>query len=480
MNQPHIVMVVPNAIEHDARVRREALSAQAAGFRVTLLWANLGGPKQPVEGDIGGVVKTLGVPLNYVLRNRQVVRRAALAGWFPTWRYWERDAFNAAAQAAQVRKARAAAGGTVGLAVNKGAQLVFKVRSHFYRGHQAKATQAGQAKPYRWPVNWRRYLAAVRDMDAAFTGTIAALEPDLIHCNDIYSLNAGFSAQAVLRRRGRHVPVVYDAHEFVAAYDRLAPKLKAAYVAMEKDLAPKAAGVVTVSEPIADAMQRDLHLAARPVVVHNAPPLGGGDPSQTTLRQVTGLAPDVPLLVYSGVIQPQRNVEGAIKALPLLPGVHLAVICVPSPQVPLAQGLARLAEAEGVADRVHLVDPVPPTQIAAYIADATLGIDPMDTHFPQHQVALPNKLFDYLHAGLPVALSSNQAEKQFAEEYGVGTVFDPDDPADIARAVQAALDRHDELVRHIAESGVVQQFSWDGQVKGLLGLYRDLLGSEAK
>jgi glycosyltransferase involved in cell wall biosynthesis len=402
-----------------------------------------------------------------------MVRRSALEGWFPLWRYWSLDSHKTAAQAAQARNARAAAGGVPALAFNKLIQAVFRFRSHFYLRY---AGRNSQKPPRRRPISWRRFLTNIQDMDAVVTPWVWRLEPDLVHANDIYVLSAVMNARAIMRRRGRDVPMVYDAHEYVAAYPRGDRRFDAAYNRMEQELAPQFDAVVTVSEPIADAMWRDLKLPHRPVVVHNSPDLRQtAAPAGRSVRQAAGVAPGVPLMVYSGVIQDQRNVPGVIRALPLMPEVHFAVVCVPSTTVPLAQRLLDTARAVGVEDRVHLVEPVAPEAIAEYLSTADVGIDPMDTHFGQHAYALPNKLFDYLHAGLPVAVSTNEYERQFVETNQLGTVFDPDSPDQMAQAVLDAIAGADRFCQNAKASGVLAEYSWAGQVERLVTLYQELV-----
>jgi glycosyltransferase involved in cell wall biosynthesis len=388
-------------------------------------------------------------------------------------------------QALAARNARAASRGVAGLAVNKLAQMIFRARAHFYRTHrQRQLGRPDQLSPIGGArrVNWRRHLKEIADMDAVLTVPIWRLEPDLIHVNDVYALSAAVNAQAVMAKRGKRVPMVYDAHEYVAGYPRRDTKTESAYVTLEKDLAPRFDAVVTVSEPIADAMWQDLKLRRRPAVVHNVPDLEAAEAAEAaagadagSIRTAAGVGEGVPLIVYSGVIQHQRNVPAVIKALPSLPGVHLAVICVPNSEVPLARALTELAGQCGVEDRVHLLEPVRPDQIAQFMSSADVGVDPMDTHFAQHAFCLPNKLFDYLHAGLAVAVSTNECERRFVEASNLGTVFDPGSTEQIAAAISEAIERRAEFTANAVAAGVLQRYSWRSQVDRLISLYQELV-----
>ena len=207
-------------------------------------------------------------------------------------------------------------------------------------------------------VQWRHELANITDLDAAFTDVLCGLNPDVLHIHDIHLLGAGVVAKARLQAAGRHVPLIYDAHEYIAGMKSRQLLAEAAYLAMEHELVPSVDAIITVSEPIAVRIQQDYGLAERPTVVLNVPPLADIALSSRNLREEVGVG-GAPLLVYSGVLGVQRNVRSVIAALPLLPGAHFAVVCVPSPDAPAARQLAVLAEETGVADRFHLVAPVP-------------------------------------------------------------------------------------------------------------------------
>ena len=80
---PHVVMAVASGIERDARVRKTALAVAEAGYRVTLVWGDHLGRKT-VEGHLGAV-RTIGVPVPYLLRDARALRTARRREWRPRW-----------------------------------------------------------------------------------------------------------------------------------------------------------------------------------------------------------------------------------------------------------------------------------------------------------------------------------------------------------------------------------------------------------
>ena len=93
---------------------------------------------------------------------------------------------------------------------------------------------------------------------------------------------------------------------------------------------------------------------------------------------------------------------------------------------------------------------------------------------PNHEMALPNKLFDYIWAGLPLAVSQLEAMGGLVSEAGLGYTFDPADPASIAVAIRRVLDNRDKLARTVAAPELKERFCWEAQVRELGALYSRL------
>ncbi|MDR2347957.1 MAG: glycosyltransferase family 4 protein, partial [Bifidobacteriaceae bacterium] len=470
-------MAVGNAIAADARVLKTARSVRQLGYQVTLLWPNFSPADEaapaPLEGEFDGV-RTLGLPVSEVLAARAEARQerleqapAAGIGYRSASR---RDlaAARLAARAAALPSQAEPVGLKLARRVHAGRSRAFDRRSENRLRRRTAAVAA--------PGGWRRALGRIADLDRVFVPALLALEPDIIHAHDIGMLSAGAHAKRRLAARGRPARLIYDAHEYVAGQIFKPPLIGGAYTTLERELISQADAVVTVADGIADRLQAEAGLAVRPTVVLNVPLAANpaaGAPGRS-VRQAAGVGPQCPLVVYSGRIEPARNVEVVIRALAWLPGVHLAVVCVPNSATWRAGELRRLIWSLGLADRVSLLDPVPTDQVVSFLASASLGVHPMITGVPNHELALPNKLFDYLHAGLPVALSQNRAMARFVKETGVGLAFDPDSPPDAARAVRQILAKRADFAARVADPELLRQYSWQAQAAKLAALYRQL------
>ena len=133
--------------------------------------------------------------------------------------------------------------------------------------------------------------------------------------------------------------------------------------------------------------------------------------------------------------------------------------------------LERLAIDRGVAERVRFLPPVAPHEIRRHAVGADAGIATIQGTFLSYRYALPNKLFDYLHAGLPIVASDFPDMRELIDRYGVGAVCDPTSPQSVA----AAIDRvaGDPAMRARARAAA-RDFTWENEREKLLGLVREL------
>jgi glycogen synthase len=208
------------------------------------------------------------------------------------------------------------------------------------------------------------------------------------------------------------------------------------------------------------------------VVVLNAPPVASARPAPS-LRERAGVRPEDPLLVYAGGLTPSRGVDLAVRALPELDGVHLALVAPDAdPHLP---GLRALADELGVAERLHVVPYVAPDQVVDYLAGADAGLVPL-RHRPNHEISLVTKYIEYAQAGLPLVVSDVRVMGAFTREHGLGEVFRVQDGAPgLAAAARAVLaDRPRYRAAYDAAAEVLSRLTWEEQSRVLTGLYEHI------
>ncbi|GAB3934530.1 hypothetical protein GCM10029976_043620 [Kribbella albertanoniae] len=321
---------------------------------------------------------------------------------------------------------------------------------------------------------WRSVLPEVVDQELTLGPLLDRMQMELIHVHDVYML--GIAARAAHRAAldGRTVKIIYDAHEYVPGVPNVPPRRVAAYSDLEREFLGDVDRIITVSEPLAEWLQRDHKLAERPDVVLNAPIEPPEDAEVQGLRQQLQLAEDVPLLVYLGGVHRARGVGTIVEALPQLPGVHLAVVArLNSFTTELRTRAAEL----GVGDRVHVLPFVDAELVPLYVRSATIGVSPL-LHAPNHDIAVTNKFCEYIAAGLPIITSDTPAQADLVTELDLGAVYPAGDVDGFVAAVGKVLADRDRISRRITTDPELQhRFSWAAQAEVLRSVYADVLGA---
>jgi glycosyltransferase involved in cell wall biosynthesis len=135
--------------------------------------------------------------------------------------------------------------------------------------------------------------------------------------------------------------------------------------------------------------------------------------------------------------------------------------------------LRDVAEASGLGERVHFAPYVAPEGVVDYIRSADLSVIPLSREVLNYEVALPNKLFQSIHAGLPVVVSDNPEMARFVTEHAFGTVFDGRDPSSLAQAVTRIVSDYPKFKGAI-ESADLTEFTWKAQADTLMSVYASL------
>ncbi|MCL2503562.1 MAG: glycosyltransferase family 4 protein [Coriobacteriia bacterium] len=341
-------------------------------------------------------------------------------------------------------------------------------------GILSDAEEFGRVKVRRiartFATSWRRpveKLKAVRARAAALGALVDELKPDIVH-----AVNADGLVAAAPHAKRAHALLVYDAFEiFPEMLKGLGrPFLSWKYWEFAERHAIRQADVaLTVSMVRA----RELHarLGIPFEVVHNVPPLVA--PISTgRIRNETGIAADVPIVLYQGVLIAGRGLVRLVQAMADIPDAVLVV----QGDGPERAKLEAAAVDAGVAERVVFMGMLPESELHAYACDADIGVVIYEATDLNNQLAAPNKLFAYMMAGLPVAASDLPVLSAIVEDNNIGCTFDTLDTASIAGSLRALLadplrQNKGARARCLAE----ECYNWDAESTILLKLYASLV-----
>lgn len=408
-----VAMLVKNSFEYDARVRKEAVSLVTAGCDVTVVALHVPGVTAREETRPDGI---------HVVRVPRIYGRLArLAGASTTTP-------GATAQAA-------------------GTPAAPSLR----RRAQRRVVKL---------VGWLPRLLNTAVVNRRMTAAALAVHPHVVHAHD---LNTVAAATAAARRAG--AALVYDSHELHTARNGMGPLRRAWGGWWERRYIRRMGAVITATDTWADLL-RDRYDVPRPFVVRNVPPLLPVQPRD--LRTLAPVPAGHAILLYQGSVQTARGIEETIAALEQLPACDLVVVGYGA-HLPV---LRELAHRSGVGERVHFVGPIPNTELVDWSASADVGLCCIVNSSYSYFTSLPNKLFEYAMAGIPVVASDFPEMGKVVKDYGYGEVCDPADPSSIAGAVRRILDRPGDY-RAMCEV-VTAENNWGLEQTRLFDTYRAL------
>lgn len=495
-----VVMLVDNNVVPDSRVQKQARSAAEHGWDVVLLGHQRPGTK--TNWKIGKARVRL-VTVGDALKKRHHVRRSGrlrspLAYSRRSMADYRRQLIRA--QLAELRMDRAV------LAADRSEQPTARTTA---RAAHLLSRRARLAAERRWVTvraqkterlasrrlemsapldrmttrfwqriggyrSWRRLDPGLWEWEIAYGPVIDRLKPDIIHANDFKMLGVGARAKLRAVAAGRSTKLVWDAHEFLPGIRPWSdhPRWHIAQLAHEREYAPHADAVVTVSVTLADLLMVEHGLAERPTVVLNAPEVRPTSKPTRSIRSTCGLSAEVPLLVYSGVAAPRRGLDTMVQVLPQLPDVHVAFVVASPKSAYVKELLARAAEL-AVADRVHLLPYVPVNQIVAFLSTADVGVIPIH-HYPNHEIALITKFLEYSHARLPIVVSDVATMSAMVRETGQGEVFVAEDVQSFAAAVHKVLGDGASYRAAYDQPGLLQGWTWESAAEVLDQVYASM------
>jgi glycosyltransferase involved in cell wall biosynthesis len=300
----------------------------------------------------------------------------------------------------------------------------------------------------------------------SFVRSLRQLKPDVVHAHDAAMLLPG-----IIGARLTGASLLYDSHELATSVP-YRERAWASFVAgIERLVIPRCAAVITVSDGIAEQLRRRYSLPRTPTVVRNVTALRKRGPGG--LRTALGIDQSTPLILHQGAPAPARGCELLLAAVKQLPGTHLVFLG--DSESGYATALRRATREHGLQDRVTMLPSVPLEQLLAHTAEANVGVTLLQDTCENHRLALPNKLFEYIAAGIPVVASALPETRGLIERYGVGWCVELGDPAALAETLNLALRRQGDPGLRVRLARAAEELSWEREQQRLIGLYDRLL-----
>ena len=352
--------------------------------------------------------------------------------------------------------------------IRRGFEVERLQRYRFSVGRYVSGPNAGTVRKHPPLGDYIRYILNIALYQFRATLALVKCRPKVIHSHDLSGLQPGFVASKILRSK-----LIYDSHELWLRRQIIAKRRFAKYhnlkeKMMERLMIGSADRVITVSESIADTL-KSWYGIKRPIVLVN-----GSEETQPRERREIGehISGTGPLCVYVGGRNPGRGLENQVRALALLKGVRLVMIG--SGAAYFDTRLRKLAKEAGCAERLFILPSVPGDQLLDWIASADIGLVTTEPVCLNNRFSLPNKIFQYAMAGVPVVASDFPDIARVVNEYALGGLCDPEDPESIAEQIRLILNGQTPTLDEKRRSEFRSVFSWAAQQSRLRDIYIEL------
>jgi glycosyltransferase involved in cell wall biosynthesis len=270
--------------------------------------------------------------------------------------------------------------------------------------------------------------------------------------------------------RWRKKPLVYDTHEiFTEVPELVNRKFKQnTWKLLERKLFPRLKHVFTVNDSIAEWYENEY--GVRPLVVRNIPAKNVS--ARALTRKEVHLPEDRKIILLQGAgINIHRGAEEAVEAMQYIDNAVLLIIGGGD----VVSKLKEMAEKEHLDGKVIFVGKLPPDELRAWtrLADIGLTLD-KDTNI-NYRFSLPNKIFDYIHAGIPVLASDLVEVKKIVQQYNVGRIAASHDPRAIAAVIREMLESPEfpEWKKNTVKAA--EELNWEKEEQQLKKVFQQFL-----
>ena len=280
--------------------------------------------------------------------------------------------------------------------------------------------------------------------------------------NDLDTLCANFAA-AVIKRK----VLVYDSHEYFTEVPELIarPKVKKFWEKLEKFMVPHVGYAYTVCDSIANIYKQKYGVNF--MVVRNVPAK-----RNTSVKNTTKNPDSDKIILYQGAVNVGRGLKQAILAMEYISDAKLII----AGDGDIKPELELLTASKNLSKKVFFTGRLSISELEKLTPTADLGISIEEDLGLNYRFALPNKLFDYIQAQVPVLITNLPEMKAIVEKYNIGEITDTLEPKILAMKFKNALFNREKRIQWKENLLVAaSELTWENEEKVLYQIFSKLL-----
>ena len=276
---------------------------------------------------------------------------------------------------------------------------------------------------------------------------------DIYYSNDTDTLPACFLAVKLRKKR-----LVFDAHELFPEVPELQnrPFTKKCWVLIENLFFPHLETAFTVCHSIADYYRQKYHIDME--VIRNTPYMQSVNQN---INQKKITIPGKKIILYQGAINTGRGLEWVIDAMPFINDAVLYIIG----DGDLFQILKQKVSDMKLESKVIFHGKVPGEELQQYTSSGDIGLCLLEKKGLSYYYSLPNRVFAYLHAHVPILASPFPEIARIVDTYHTGVLTDEYEPRKLANTISEML-KNPFDTNHFNE--IKEKFCWETEEKTLL------------
>lgn len=280
---------------------------------------------------------------------------------------------------------------------------------------------------------------------------------DIFLSNDTDSLIANYFASRI-----RNKKLIFDAHEMFPEVPEVADRkfVKSVWTGIENFIFPKLKHCYTVCKSIADIYNERYGINMQ--VVRNIPFAQVRQSTGNISLQTNGKH----VLLYQGAVNIGRGIEYIIDAMPLLEDFIFFIIG----DGDVRQEMENRVQALNVEDRVKFIGRIPFENLPFYTAYADIGLSILDNKGLNYFYSLPNRIFDFIRAGVPILASDFPEINRIISHYHVGKLIDHYQPEYLASVIKQMIE---EEKNTNAFEKASKELTWENESIVLIKLVND-------
>ena len=280
---------------------------------------------------------------------------------------------------------------------------------------------------------------------------------DIIVANDLDTLLASYFVSKLRSKK-----LVYDSHEYFTEVPELVNRKfpRKVWKYLEKKILPKIKYAYTVSESIAKTYFKLYGIEMQ--IVRNVPYLNTKSQKDEIKNS------ELKTILYQGSLNVGRGLEHMIDAMAFIKNAKLIIIG----DGDITNQLKKRIRSKNLENKIELKGRIPFEELMNETYKADLGIALEENLGLNYYYALPNKLFDYIQAGVPVLVSPFPEMQKIVKKYDIGTVYDHKSPQALADKINEIFDLKNRYLKWKKNTAkAAKELCWENEEKILIDIY---------